>query len=226
MIRLRYLDQQLGSETDDFGSALEEAMRTWWREEGGVGPWRAYGRGSWLMLRSAKLTVGPNKGQYAADALARSYVQQDALKRVYPHPVGALSQVCQGLHPTLGITGNWAVDLCAPGGTKVLAAEDATIHKLSGHDPAEGADQTRGIFGWSIHYETANGYRYFTTHYGARSPLRLGQAVSAGQVLGTVGSWPGDPSRSHTHIGVTSPLGAADAKKRILEIAAAPRVAA
>lgn len=224
MIRLRYLSQPLGSETDDFGPELEAAMKTWWREEGGAGVFTGYGRGAWLMLRSARLTQGPNKGQYALDALARKYVQDDALKRCYPHPAGALSEICQGLHSTLGINGNWAYDFCAPGGTKVVAVENATIRKLSGHDPSEGADQQRGIFGWSIHYETPGGYRYFSTHYGSRSPLTVGQRVDCGQTLGTVGHWPGDPSRSHTHLGVTSPLGEADAKKRITDVRNAPRV--
>jgi murein DD-endopeptidase MepM/ murein hydrolase activator NlpD len=160
------------------------------------------------------------------DALALKYVRDDALKRVYPHPLGALSEVCQGLHPTAGLYGNWAIDFCAPGGTKVLAVENATITKLSGRDPASGANQTIGIFGWSIHYETPEGYRYFSTHYGSRSPLQVGQHVDAGQVVGTVGHWPGDESRSHTHLGVTSPLGTADAKKRITDISTATKIAA
>jgi hypothetical protein len=108
----------------------------------------------------------------------------------------------------------------------VLAVEDAEITRLSGHDPADGAQQSIGIFGWSISYETPQGYGYFSTHYGAKAALRVGQPVQCGQVLGTVGSWPGDPARSHTHLGVTSPRGYADAKKRILEVSLARRVAA
>ena len=88
---------------------------------------------------------------------------------------------------------------------------------------ALGAEQTIGIFGWSIHYETAAGYRYFSTHYGLRS-VQEGEIVQVGQIIGTVGSWPGDPGRSHTHLGVTSPLGTADAKKRITTISQAVRV--
>ena len=144
----------------------------------------------------------------------------------YPHPLGALSEICQGLHPTAGITGNWAMDFCAPGGTKVVAVERAVITKLSGHDPAEGANQTIGIFGWSIYYETPDGYTYFSTHYGSRASLRIGQVVEVGQAVGTVGHWPGEPSRSHTHLGCSSVKGIAAAKKRITEISQAQRVAA
>lgn len=226
MIRLRYLDAPLGSETDDFGPSLEEAMKTWWREEGGLGPFKGYGRASWLQLRSTKLSSGPNAGTYAMDAKALAYVREDTLHKCYPHPQGALSEICQGLHPTDGIPGgeNWALDFCAPGGTKVVAVEDAVITRLSGHDPSEGANQVIGIFGWNIYYETADGYTYFSTHYGARSPLSIGQVVDCGQVVGTVGHWPGDASRSHTHLGVSSTKGAAAAKKRITEISNAKRV--
>jgi murein DD-endopeptidase MepM/ murein hydrolase activator NlpD len=224
MIRLRYLDAPLGSETDDFGANLEEAMKVWWREEGGSGAFTGYGRNSWLLLRTAKLSSGPNAGQYAMDKLALKYVRDDVLRRVYPHPANAVSAICQGLHQTDGLYGNWAIDFCAPGGTKVVAVEDAKITRLSGNNPNEG-DYGPGIFGWSIHYETAMGYRYFSTHYGTRSPsLSEGDRVNCGEVLGTVGSWPGNPGRSHTHLGVTSPLGTADAKKRILEISTSPKV--
>lgn len=225
MIRLGHLNQTLGYETDDYGEELEDAMREFQRRVDLVRSGQ-YGRGSWLELRGAILTEGPHAGEHALDSLALKYVRADALTKCYPHPEGALSSICQGLHATAGLLGNWAIDFCAPGGTKVLAVERATIRKLSGRDPAWGANQTIGIFGWSIHYETSDGYRYFSTHYGARSPLGVGQIVDAGQVLGTVGHWPGDPSRSHTHLGVTSPLGVTDAKKRIADVSKAIKIAA
>lgn len=224
-IRLGNLHGDLGSATDDFGPELKDALRAFQRDVGLTPASGAYGRGTWMALRSARVPAEfPNAGQYAMDALALKLVREDALVRCYPHPAGSLSQICQGLHPTAGLAGNWAIDFCAPGGTKVLAVERATIRKLSGRDPSQGADQTVGIFGWSIHYETANGYRYFSTHYGARSPLSVGQVVDVGEVLGTVGNWPGDPSRSHTHLGVTSPISQADAKKHITEVSVATKV--
>lgn len=223
LIRLGRLDQDLGSETDDYGKELETAMRRFQRAEGITPASGQYGREAWLALRAAKLTEGPNAGRYAMDALALKYVREDDLALCYPHPQGAVSSVGQGPHVTAGLTGNVAIDFMAPGGTKVVAVERAKITKLSGRDPATGADQRIGIFGWSIHYETATGYRWFSTHYGTRM-CRLGQLVEVGQVVGTVGDWPGDPGRSHTHLGVTSPLGTVDATKRILAVAAAPRV--
>jgi hypothetical protein len=226
LIRGGYLDQPLGSETDDFGPELETAFKKLQRAEGIKPASGKYGRNTWLAMRALRVPAGaPNQGAYAMDAKALAYVKQDALVRCYPHPLGALSEICQGLHPTAGLTGNWAIDFCAPGGTKVLAVERATIRKLSGRAPSLGW-YGPGIFGYSIHYETANGYRYFSTHYGSRSALTIGQVVEVGQVVGTVGHWPGDPSRSHTHLGVTSPLGETDAKKRITEISMAPHLSA
>lgn len=138
-----------------------------------------------------------------------------------PLKVGAVPSF---LHPTAGLLGNWALDWMAPGGTPVYAAEDAKIKKLSGRSPGEGADQVIGIFGWSIHYETVKGYRYFGTHHGSRENLIVGQTVKAGEKLGEVGHWPNDPGRSHLHLGVTSPLGESDAKKRIQAVAASRRL--
>lgn len=226
LIRQGLLDQPLGEETDDFGAEYETALKKFQRQEGIKPASGQYGRDTWLAMRAARVPAEyPNAGKYAMDSLACSYVRQDALHMCYPHPVGALSQIGQGLHQTDGLYGNWAIDFMAPGGTKVLAVERATIKKLSGRPPSAGW-YGPGIFGYSIHYETSEGLRYFSTHYGARSRLAVGDTVDVGQVLGTVGSWPGDPSRSHTHLGVTHPLGEAAAKKRITEVSSAQRVVA
>lgn len=225
MIRMRYLDQQLGSETDDFGTELEKAFQVWWREEVGVGQWKGYGRSSWEALRQRKLDVGPNKGTYALDPLAQKYVQADLQVRCYPHPKGALSEICQTEHLTAGLGGYWwAIDFCAPGGTKILAVESGEIYRLSGHDPRGGSNDVIGIFGWSTYWHTPEGYDYFLTHQGARS-VTIGQQINVGQVIGTVGHWPDDPPRSHSHLAVRSPKSSADGKRRIREIANAMRVA-
>jgi peptidase M23-like protein len=142
---------------------------------------------------------------------------------VYPHASGFASSVCQGLHETAGLGGNWAIDFCARGGTFVVASEAATIKKLSGRDPVIPPQNLVGIWGWSIHYETSAGYRYFSTHYGERIVF-VGQQVKAGEVIGMVGSWPGDSGRSHTHLGVTSPYGERDAKRRIQQVSKSPHV--
>jgi Peptidase family M23 len=226
MIRLQYLSQPLGSETDDFGAELEKALKTWIGEEYGI-KYSHYGVGIWEALRQTKLTQGPNRGQYAMDAKALAYVREDALAECYPHPAGASgTYVGQGLHQTAGIPGNWGIDFMAPGGTKVLAVVNAIVTRLSGHDPASGEWSGPGIFGWSISFETPDGrYRFFSTHYGSRKVV-LGQHIDVGQVIGIVGRWPGDPGRSHTHLGCASTIGQADAKKKILAISQAKRVAA
>ncbi len=226
MIRGGYLDQALGDITDDFGPELETAFKKLQRDHDIKPASGKYGRGTWTVMRGLRVPAeSPNEGQYAMDAKAQGLVREDALVRCYPHPVGALSEICQGLHETAGLYGNWAIDFCAPGGTKVIAVERATIRKLSGRNPSQGW-YGPGIFGYSIHYETAEGYRYVSTHYGSVSPLKVGQVVELGQVVGTVGHWPGDESRSHTHLGVTSPFGEADAKKRITEVSKAPHLVA
>ena len=164
------------------------------------------------------------------DAVAKSWYGSFVLPKApaavelcYPHPVGAVSSVCQSLHPTAGLDGNWGIDFCAPGGTPVVAVEKAVVVKLSGHAPTEVIDPGLGIFGWNIHYATAAGYRYFSTHYGTKK-CAVGQQLVPGTLLGEVGQWPGDPGRSHTHLGVTSPKSVDDAKARILSVSKAPRL--
>lgn len=143
----------------------------------------------------------------------------------YPHAAGATSSICQKLHETAGLDNNMAYDFCAPGGTKVLAVVDSEVVKISGHPPTYVPDARLGIFGWNLHYVTATGYRWFSTHYGLLN-VKVGQDLRRGAVVGTVGRWPGDPGRSHTHIGVTSPHGRADGIAWIERVAYGPRLAA
>lgn len=175
--------------------------------------------------------VGPelDKAMRAAgayDLLADHLLDEYRRKHLLPplvHPIAGYSSTCQGLHPTAGLAGNWALDFCCRGGTTVVAPERCKVVKLSGRDPSSGAEQTVGIFGWSVHLQTPDFYRYFLTHLGTRA-LTVGQQLTVGQKIGTVGSWPGNPGRSHLHIGVTSPYGTADARKRILAVGAASRL--
>lgn len=143
----------------------------------------------------------------------------------YPHPIGATSSICQKLHPTAGLDGNMAYDFCATPGTKVLAVVGCEVVKISGHPPSYVVDPGLGIFGWNLHYRTPSGYRWFSTHYGSLA-VRVGQELKHGHVVGAVGRWPGDPGRSHTHLGVTSPHGRADSIAWIERVAYAPRLAA
>lgn len=222
MIRLGYLNQQLGDETDDYGAELKSAMKKFEKSEN-LTQSGNYGRGEFAALRERKLADGPHAGEYAMDGLALKYVREDLLTLCYPHPDVDGVYVGQGIHETTGIYGNYAIDFMARGGTAVLAPERARITRFSGHDPSLYPNQSAGIWGWSIYFETASGFNYFSTHYGTRT-CKVGQIVECGQQIGTVGRWPGDAGRSHTHLGCSSAFGMAAAKKHILAVSTAPRL--
>lgn len=159
------------------------------------------------------------------DAYSRYLIQKYEASRpdlVSPLPQGWGGYICQGLHPTAALLGNWAIDFCADPGTPILAVEAGVIRKLSGHDPNDDTWDSQGVYGWSVHFETKLGYRYYVTHLGRRANLAAGQRVGVGQVLGWVGDQDFRPD--HEHYGVTSPLGEADARKRITAVSKAPRV--
>lgn len=155
------------------------------------------------------------------DAKAHSLYASSRPARVSPIPAGVAVTV-GGLHETAGLPGNWALDWIAPAGAPILAVETATVTKLSGHDPADDTWDAMGVYGWSVHYETEAGYRYFWTHLGWRAPLKVGAVIEVGTVIGRVGDQQFRPD--HTHGGVTSPNGALDAKRRIEMVRDSPRI--
>lgn len=104
-----------------------------------------------------------------------------------------------GIHPTDGLPGYPAIDFFAPAGTRVLAPEAGTIHKLSGTDPSLGPHGTGKVFGFSEYLLGASGTDYFITHLG--STAKLDQSVVAGQVIGTVADFDKYGTPSHAHIG-------------------------
>lgn len=164
------------------------------------------------------------------DARAENFMRlwEPPAALVHPVPLGFATHTAQVLHETGGLPGNWAWDFGVPeitgNLTPVVAVIDATVKKLSGSAPsADGADSI-GAYGWSIHYESKGGYRWFWTHFGRRAALIVGQRVRAGEVIGWIGDQRYRPD--HVHGGVTSPLGEADARKRIEAVVKAPRVQA
>ena len=166
------------------------------------------------------ITIG---GSAATPAPARVLAESKSTL-CYPHPAGSGVTIGQGLHETGGIPGNWGFDFMAPGGWPVLASCDATVTRFSGHDPASGAHTPSGdVFGWSLYLKDGQGRTYYLTHLGSRT-CEVGDRVTRGQQIGTVGHWPRDPGRSHTHEGVTAPLGAAQAKARITAISTADKL--
>ena len=158
LIRLGFLDTELGEETDDYGAALDAAMRKYQRQERLTAD-GDYGRGEYLSLREEKVKSGPHKGEYALDSLALKYVREDVVSMCYPHPDVAGTYVGQGLHQTAGIAGNWAIDFMAHGGTPVLAPERCRVTRFSGHDPRL-YPTGPGIWAWSVYFETVTGRRW------------------------------------------------------------------
>jgi len=172
--------------------------------------WQALVKGGWPDAR-------------AVDLMNEYIDHHPVASIVYPVPLGQMAQVCQGLHETAGIEGSWAIDFCCYPLTTIVAVEAGAITKLSGHSPTDDTWDSQGVFGWSIHFRTPAGYRYYLTHLGSRLPtLKVGLHVEAGDTLGKVGDQKFRPD--HTHYAVTSPFGEADAKKRITMVSKAPRI--
>lgn len=144
-------------------------------------------------------------------------------KIVFPFGEGVAVTICQGLHETGGLPGNWAIDFCCDPGSGILVPERATVTRFSGHPPSDDTADAQGVFGWTTYFQTPKAYVYFLTHEGRRQPgLQVGQRVEAGDLVGFVGDQRYRPD--HAHLGVSSPLGPADAKKRIITVANAARV--
>lgn len=141
----------------------------------------------------------------------------------FPFGPDVHATICQGLHETGGLPGNWAIDFCATPGSGILAPERATVTRFSGSAPSADHPDGTGVFGWTTYLLTPKGYQYFLTHQGRRLPtLKVGMKVQPGDLLGFVGDQKFRPD--HAHLGVSSPLGPTDAKKRILAVSKAPRV--
>ena len=119
---------------------------------------------------------------------------------VHPIPLGFPSSATP-IHPTAGLPGYPAIDFLARGGTPILAVQSGRIRRHSGRNPALGV-VSGSVFGWSLYLRADSGSDYFYTHLGRRT-THEDQRVVAGQVIGEVGHWPGDPGRSHVHVGVS-----------------------
>lgn len=193
-----------------------------------------------LILAQRLLTAGRLEGQFdepTLRALEDANAFDDTARKLWiagqPQQVGsslcyplkASGAVCQGLHPTAGVPGNWAIDFCAPAGTVVVAPEAGTVYDIhvSSNPPDSATPNPNGVYGWILYLRTADGYVYFITHFD-KVTVSAGTVV-AGHPLGTVGNqepYTGRPD--HCHAGVTSRLGEADAKKRITAVSLAARV--
>jgi hypothetical protein len=126
-------------------------------------------------------------------------------------------------HQTAGLPGYPAVDVFGSPGTPVGSPVAGTIARFSGRPPSAGAYMgPGGPFGYSIYLNGANNRSYFLTHFGSRA-VQVGQRVRQGQILGTIGDYPGGvPDHIHEglHGGLTgidrgSATGAGIAPRRI-----------
>src|SRR6188472_3011125 len=183
----------------------------------------------WADLRKTELGYdqGKNGPNWKNAERKRAQLEKDLVgsphSLVYPIANPDFDVIEGGLHETAGLNGNWAIDFICKAGLGIVAVEDATITRFSGHDPSDDSADKNGVYGWTTYYRTPSGYLYFATHQGRRYPtLRVGMSVKAGDLIGYVGDQ--RYRADHLHLGVTSPHGEADAKKRIQAVAAAPRV--
>jgi murein DD-endopeptidase MepM/ murein hydrolase activator NlpD len=194
-------------------AAVNEIRRTLGMSTSGVYDERVH---LWLRSRGKQMD-----GHF--DAYGINLMLSFQPKIVHPLAAGPEVTICQSFHETGGLLGNIAIDFCSRIGTPVVAVVDAKIEALTGSPPAQDVDDPGGVYGWSIHYSSSGGYRWFLTHLGKRSPgLSEGDRVLAGELLG----WLGDQEfrLDHIHEGVTSPLGKKDAQKMIDLVSKAPRV--
>ena len=142
---------------------------------------------------------------------------------VFPFAVDISVSFCQWLHETGGLPGNWAIDFCCRAGAAILSPERATVTRFSGSPPGTDHPDGAGVFGWTTYLLSPKGYQYFITHQGRRlATLQVGMHVEPGDILGYVGDQEFRPD--HAHIGVSSPLGPEDAKKRIVAVTKAGRI--
>lgn len=144
----------------------------------------------------------------------------------YLHPSGhgLHRPPASNLHHTDGLPGNYALDFMAPGGTPVLAPQAGTITRVSGH-PVSDYQAGASIMGRSVYLTTSPGkIIYFLTHLAddVTQYAQVGRKVRKGDRIGTVAHWPRDEGRSHTHCGVTHPMGKRSAVARIVAVAKAP----
>ena len=114
-------------------------------------------------------------------------------------PSGAMACPVDGFHsftdtwgaPRSGGRTHEGVDMLADRGTPVVAVEDGTIHRLS--------NTRRG--GIAVWLDGLGGDRYYYAHLDAWAPgLAVGQMVSRGEALGTVGTTGNAPAHiPHLH---------------------------
>lgn len=106
-------------------------------------------------------------------------------------------------HETSGLPGYPAVDLFAPGGTRVVCGFNGVVRRLSGHDPTRTATPG-GPYGFTCYVKPDAGGDDFVTHFGTRRVHTGDRIVANKTVLGTVADYAaatGGITPSHIHLG-------------------------
>ena len=146
--------------------------------------------------------------QITAGAVADAPTPPSSSGRSYPVkagsplPASALTSI-GAEHETSGLAGFPAHDYFGSAGAPVIAPVGGTVVRLSGHDPSGGpVSGVHGPFGWSLYLRGNDGRTYFLTHLGSRS-VRVGQKVTAGSQIGTIGDYAKFGGSNHVHMGVS-----------------------
>lgn len=125
-----------------------------------------------------------------------------ALKTLPITPIHVSSGFFDPNYPPSEDRQHLGIDLLAPVGTSVAAPEDGDV--VFNNTAMATVDQAYLVI------RNANGGEHVLGHIA--SPLRIGAHVVAGQEVGTIREWPGQPGRSHLHWGVNA-VGVAQAMR-------------
>jgi hypothetical protein len=109
-----------------------------------------------------------------------------------------------GPHNTSGLPGFPARDWMGHGGSLVLSPIRGVVSTSRPFGKLEHQDPRNGFYGARLYLERPNGKEIYMAHFGLGSHdirVRPGTKVVPGTPLGYVGHWPGDPGRSHIHVG-------------------------
>lgn len=160
-----------------------------------------------ITMRRGTALLKPEPSQSTGSASVRSTsssTSRRSLTGAKPGiPVTKLTRTGEP-HETAGLSGYPARDYFAPAGSPVVAPVAGKILRFSGHDPANGpTDGVHGPFGYSIYLQGDDGKTYYLTHLGSRT-CRVGEHVSQGQQIGTVGDYARWGGADHVHMGIHS----------------------
>jgi hypothetical protein len=184
----------------------------------GLGDATAGGPGDLAPVKRNGVWIDPTTGkpvpnQKAAEAWARAHTTGYHGQRSFTPSVGAggpspedtrsygagVTYTGQHLtHQTRGLPGYPAVDVMGHPGTPVLAPENGSVIRHSGHPPSEAPPEGQGgPWGLSLYFLGASGTTYYMTHLMWVAPLGR---YRRGAKIGTIGNYPG--GADHVHIGV------------------------